>query len=165
MVATSEALTLAPSAGTGIGKIFADKLLSDPEFVTLLTDAAKDGLRADRSFWCGKGADGHLETEPDMRTRIQTLALVLAHMEGEPIKRIIHQHLGGAGAVDPLAALQESPALMAAAEAIIEKAKFRTTPGKRSQANAKRVKAERQAEAIEPEQPAPQVPSSPVGGF
>lgn len=121
----SETLTLAPSAGTGVGKLLADALLSDPEFLPAMIDAAKGGLKATRSFWCGKGAAGYLETEPDERTRIQTLALLLAHMEGEPIKRIIHQHLGGAGTVDPLAALQDSPELRDAARRMLEKAEWK----------------------------------------
>ncbi len=123
----SETLTLAPASGSGIGKQLADALLARPEFLGAMVDAALGGLTAERSFWCGKGADGYLEKEPDMRTRIQTLALLLAHMEGEPIKRIIHQHLGGNGQVDPLAALQESPALREAAGRLLEKASWKTS--------------------------------------
>ncbi len=139
----TETLTLAPSAGSGIGKALADALISDPEFLPLMVDAAKDSLKATRSFWCGKGGDGYLETEPDMRIRVQGLALILAHMEGEPVKRIIHQHLGGAGTIDPLAALQESPALMEAAKRLIDKAAYRTGGGARQKAaaEARRVKA------------------------
>lgn len=116
---------LAPAAGAGIGKILADALLADPDFVPLMIAAAKGGLKATRSFWVGRGQDGHLERENDHKTQVQTFALLLAHMEGEPIKRIIHQHLGAGGAIDPLAALQESPALLEQAERLIEKAKWR----------------------------------------
>lgn len=123
----AEEITLAPAAGAGIGKVFADQLIADPAFVRLIVDAAKDGLSATRSFWCGKGATGYLETEPDFRVRIQTLALVLAHMEGEPVKRIIHQHLGLGRDVDPLAALKESPALRESARRLLEKADWRTS--------------------------------------
>lgn len=136
----SETLTLAPASGSGIGKQLADALLARPDFLPAMVEAAVGGLTAERSFWCGKGADGYLEKEPDMRTRIQTLALLLAHMEGEPIKRIIHQHLGGNGKVDPLAALQESPALREAAGRLLEKANWRTS-GKQKH------KAPRQADA------------------
>ena len=120
-----EIMTLAPAAGAGIGKKLADALIADPDFLTAMIESAKGGLSATRSFWCGKGGDGYLETEPDFRVRVQTLALLLAHMEGEPVKRIIHQHLGAGGKVDIMEALRESPALLAAAEREIEKAKFR----------------------------------------
>ncbi len=115
-------MTLAPAAGAGIGKILADRLLANPDFVPAMLAAALGGLRATRSFWTKSG----VTTEPDHRVQIQTLALLLAHMEGEPIKRIIHQHLGGAGEIDPLAAMQESPALRQAARHLLEKAEFRT---------------------------------------
>ncbi len=107
--------TLSPAAGAGIGKILAD---------ALTIDAAKGGLRAERSFWVKSANGGHLESEPDQRVRVQTLFGLLAHMEGEPIKRIIHQHLGGSGSVDPLAALRESPELRAAAKRELEKAEW-----------------------------------------
>lgn len=148
----SETLTLAPASGSGIGKQLADALLTRPDFLEAMVDAAVGGLKAERSFWCGKGADGYLEREPDMRTRIQTLALLLAHMEGEPIKRIIHQHLGGTGTVDPLAALQESPALREAAGRLLEKAEWRTS-------GRKAHKVPKQAEPAEPDG------SAPAGGF
>ncbi len=119
--------TLSPAAGAGIGKVLADALTSDKEFLPLMIDAAKDGLKAERSFWVKDGMSGRLETEPDMRIRTQTLFGLLAHMEGEPIKRIIHQHLGAGGTVDPLAALQASPELRAAARRELEKAEWRTS--------------------------------------
>lgn len=134
--------TLAPAAGAGIGKVFAERLIADPEFEESLVAAAKDGLRATRSFWCGKGGSGYLETEPDFRVRIQTLALVLAHMEGEPIKRIIHQHLGAGGTVDPLAALQDSPALLEQAARLVEKASWRKSGRNRKQADPAAIEVE-----------------------
>lgn len=135
-----ETLTLAPAAGAGIGKQLAEALLARPDFLEAMTDAAMGGLTATRSFWAGKGENGSLETEPDMKVRIQTLALLLAHMEGEPIKRIIHQHLGGTGTVDPLAALQESPALREAAGRLLEKASWRTS-GKQAHKRPKQAEA------------------------
>jgi len=131
----NDTLTLAPAAGAGIGKALADALLADPAFLPAMVEAAKGGLTATRSFWCKTGqGEGHLETEPDFRIRVQALALILAHMEGEPVKRIIHQHLGGAGTVDPLAALQESAPLRDAARRMLEKAEFRTRHGQPKQA-------------------------------
>lgn len=117
-------ISLAPASGSGIGKMLADALLADPDFLPLMKGAALGGLRAQRSYY-DKGAGG-VVTEPDHRVQIQTVALLLAHMEGEPIKRIIHQHLGGDGsAIDPLGALRDSPALMAAVERELAKAKFK----------------------------------------
>ncbi len=49
----------------------------------------------------------------------------MAHMEGEPVKRIIHQHLGADGKLDLRGALQDSPELAAAVAAELEKATWR----------------------------------------
>ncbi len=122
-----ENATLAPAAGAGIGKLLADRLLAEPTFLSLMVDAAMNGLKATRSFWTGKGDSAQLVTEPDSKVQLQAFALLLAHMEGEPIKRIIHQHLGGAGPLDPLAALQDSPELREAARKMLEKAEWRTS--------------------------------------
>ena len=81
------------------------------------------GLKAQRSFW-DKNSGGII-SEPDHRVQIQALALLLAHMEGEPVKRIIHQHLGGDGQIDLGAALRDSPALQAAIERQLENARFK----------------------------------------
>jgi hypothetical protein len=116
-------ITLAPAAGSGIGKALADALLKDPEFLPMMVAAAKGGLEAVRSWW-DKGSQA-MASEPDYRTRIQALALILAHMEGEPVKRIIHQHLGAAGGIDLKATLRESPELAALLAAELEKANWR----------------------------------------
>ncbi len=129
-----ETMTLAPAAGAGIGKVLADRLLAEPGFVDSMVDAVMNGLRATRSFWKGKGETAELVTEADSKCQLQAFALVLAHMEGEPIKRIIHQHLGGTGAVDPLAALQESPELRDAAKRMLEKAEWRQSGRKAKKA-------------------------------
>ena len=121
-----ETLTLAPSAGSGVGKLLADALLAQPDFVAELAAVARRGLRAQTPRRWDKEGDCWVQDD-DMRAQIQTLALLLAHMEGEPIKRIIHQHLGGNGTVDPLAALQESPALREAAGRLLEKASWKTS--------------------------------------
>lgn len=139
MVAENETTQLAPAAGAGIGKILAERLLATPGFIDAMVDAVTNGLRATRSFWTKEG----LHTEPDSKTQLQAFALTMAHMEGEPIKRIIHQHLGGSGQVDPLKALQESPELLEAVARTLEKAKWKTAGGERSAARA----AERRAQA------------------
>ena len=118
---TDQNLTLAPAAGGGIGKKIADALLADPDFVGLMVDAMRNGLKATRSFWV---KDEGLHTEPDFKVQLQAAALIMAHMEGEPVKRIIHQHLGAAGP-DIGAALRESPELQAALQRELEKAQWR----------------------------------------
>lgn len=132
-MSTEAAISLAPAAGAGIGKILAEQLLADPEFIPLMLAAVKNGLKASRSFYRGKGEAAELITEADSRTQIQTFALLMAHMEGDPVKRVIHQHLGGGGNVDPLAALQESPELRAAARRLLDKAEFRTRHTKQAE--------------------------------
>lgn len=121
-----ETMSLAPAAGAGIGKLLADRLLADPTFIDAMVDAVMNGLRATRSFWVkGDGGKGELQTEPDSKTQLQAFSLVLAHMEGEPIKRVIHQHLGGGAQLDVLGALRESPALQEAMERELAKAKWK----------------------------------------
>lgn len=134
---------LAPAAGTGVGKLLADTLLARPDFVESLAAAVMGGLTATRSYYDG-AAKRHV-TEPDARVQVQTVGLVLAHMEGEPIKRIIHQHIGPEGGVDVLGALRDSPALQTALERALEKARFRDRP------NRGRRPAEKQAEPVDVE--------------
>lgn len=122
---------LAPAAGSGIGKLIADALLARPEFVGLMRDALIEGLKAMTPRRWDKDTQKFI-ADPDCRVRIQTVALVLSHMEGEPIKRIVHQHLG-MPSVDPVAAMQDSPALVAAVERALENAKFRTRRQKPAQ--------------------------------
>lgn len=130
MVSDSQAVSLAPAAGAGIGKMLAEALLADPSFVTLMRQTALDCLHAMAPRRYDKD-EGKWIADPDYRIRAQMFFGLLAHMEGEPIKRIIHQHLGGNGTVDPLAALQESPALRDAAKAMLEKAEWKTSGNKK----------------------------------
>lgn len=119
-----ETLTLAPASGAGVGKILADRLLSNSDFIPALEAAMMGGLKATRSFW---SKEAGMVTEPDFRVQVQTAALLLAHMEGEPVKRIIHQHLGTGGKLDVGGALQDSPELAAAVEKELQKARWRTS--------------------------------------
>lgn len=146
-----ETLELAPAAGSGMGRQIADKLLAREGFLDRMADALDNALTATRRTW-DSGAKCWNE-EPDTRSQLQAFFGCLAHMEGEPIKRIIHQHLGGNGQVDPLAALQESPALREAASKLLQKAEWRTS-GKQKH------KAPKVAEAAIPEADA-----TPAGGF
>lgn len=119
----TEQISLAPAAGSGIGKLLADKLLAHPDFVDLMVATIINGLKATRSYWTGKGESAELITEADSKTQLQAFALVLAHMEGEPIKRVIHQHINS-GAIDPLATLKDSPATRDALRRLLDKAVF-----------------------------------------
>lgn len=135
-------IMLAPGAGSGIGKMLADELLKDPEFVPLMRSVALGCLRAvTHRFVLEKKQTIEV---PDFKIQAQMFFGLLAHMEGDPVKRIIHQHIDGA-AIDPLAALQESPALLEAAKRMIDKAGYRTAGGERSKARA----AERRAKQVE----------------
>ncbi len=119
----NQQLTLAPGAGSGMGKQVADDLLARPGFVKKLADALERGLGAKRSHWVSTGkGEGHWEEEEDTRSQLQAAFGIMAHMEGEPVKRVIHQHLGGAGTVDPLNAMADSPELLAAARRMLEQA-------------------------------------------
>lgn len=126
----SEQVSLAPMAGAGIGKMLADELLKDPEFVPLMRSVALGCLRAVTHRFIMERKET-IEV-PDFKIQAQMFFGLLAHMEGEPVKRIIHQHLGGSGAIDPLSALQESPALREAAKRLIEKSEWRTSGNKAS---------------------------------
>ncbi len=118
--------TLAPAAGAGIGKVLAERLLADPEFLPAMISAAMEGLKANHPPRWEPASRTWGDPTPDYKTRTATLFGLLAHMEGEPIKRIVHAHLGGEGPVDPLQAMQESPALLRAAQHLVNKAQFRT---------------------------------------
>jgi NAD(P)-dependent dehydrogenase (short-subunit alcohol dehydrogenase family) len=123
--ASSDEIMLAPAAGSGIGKAIAKELLSRGGIVEKLADALENALTATRRTW-DSGTKQWVE-EPDTRSQLQAVFGLIAHMEGEPIKRVIHQHLGGKGDVDPLQALQDSPALREAAERMLHRAKQRPT--------------------------------------
>jgi hypothetical protein len=116
--------TLAPAAGSGIGRQIANELVTDPEFVREMADVARRGLRAMHPRRWDPASKSWGEPEPDMKTQTATLFQLLAHMEGEPIKRIVHAHVGD-GTPDPVQAMQDSPALRRAAQHLLEKAAFK----------------------------------------
>lgn len=140
---STESIQLAPAAGAGIGKLLAERILAEPTFIDAMVAAIMNGLKATRSFWVKGPGGSELVTEADFKVQLHAFALVLAHMEGEPIKRIIHQHLGAGATVDPLSALRESPELRAAARRELEKAEWHES-GRRG--NGKHAK---QTEAVE----------------
>lgn len=104
--------------------MLADQLLSDPEFIPLMRQTAIDCLHAMAPRRWDKESGGWV-SDPDMRTRAQMFFGLMAHMEGEPVKRIIHQHLGNGGKLDVGAVLGDSPELTAAVERELQKAKWR----------------------------------------
>lgn len=121
MLATQNAqISLAPAAGAGIGKMLFDLLLADPEFLPAMKRAAMGGLEAMRSFY--DPGSKCVVSEIDSRTRMQALGLILAQAEGEPIKRVIHQHLGASGELDLLGAVRDSPQMQEQLRALLEKA-------------------------------------------
>jgi hypothetical protein len=119
----STEIQLAPAAGAGIGKEIAANLLARAGFIDKMADALDNALTATRRTW-DAGSKSWIE-EPDTRSQLQAFFGCLAHMEGEPIKRIIHQHTGTGKAVDPLEALRESPALREATRRALDKAEWR----------------------------------------
>lgn len=135
MTENTEQLTLAPAAGSGIGKLLAAALLAKPDLIKGMVGVIDRGFNAGKRYW--NKDEECWEIEPDSRTQVQTLALVLAHMEGEPIKRVIHQHLGNGGQIDVLGALHESPALLDAMKAMVLKAEHRTLKPARQEKQAK----------------------------
>lgn len=118
MADTDQQMTLAPGAGSGVGKLVASELLSRAGIIKKLADAFEAALTATRRTW-DSGAKQWVE-EPDTRSQLQAAFGLLAHMEGEPIKRVVHE-FKRAG-LDPLAAL-DSPAAIEAAERMIAGAK------------------------------------------
>jgi hypothetical protein len=131
-------IELAPAAGAGVGKAIAKELLSREGFAQRLADALDNALTATRRSW--DAGSKQWITEPDTRSQLQAAFGIMAHMEGEPVKRIIHQHLGGEGKVDPLGALQESPELREAARKMLEKSEWRTS-GRQAHKAPKKVEA------------------------
>jgi hypothetical protein len=116
-------ITLAPAAGQGIGRKLADLLLADPKFIDLLGAAFLDALQAEQFFYDKHGKEWH--GEPDYKTRLGAALGILAQMEGEPVKRIIHQHLGNPtlAAEEALEeAAEASPALRRRLERLVQRA-------------------------------------------
>ncbi len=120
----NESNTLAPAAGAGIGKDVAGKLLDRADFVGKMEAAAMDGLTAMTARRWDPEAKKWIQ-DPDYKTRVHTFFGLLAQMEGEPVKRVIHEHVNKrVGRADMVQQLRDSPELLAAVEREIEKAKF-----------------------------------------
>ena len=127
---------MAPGAGAGLGKLVFEELLQNKAVAKRIADMMLAGLEATNERW--DKALGRFVEVPDWRVRMQTVFGILAQAEGEPIKRIVHQHLNqNTGEVDIAAALRDSPALAAAMEKELEKARWRTSGQKAGKAPRK----------------------------
>lgn len=142
----NEQITLAPMAGAGMGKKLADYLLAQPTFIEDMGQVILRAIRAKTRHWDREAKD--FVIEDDCKVQLQAFALTVAHMEGEPVKRIIHQHLGAGGKLDLGSALQESPELAQAVEKELQKAKWRTSGHQAHKRPAKAAK-EQPAELVE----------------
>lgn len=110
---------LAPAAGKGIGKEIAADLTSRAEFIGEMAETARGALQATTRRW-DPGSKSWI-VEPDYRTRTAMFFGLLAHMEGEPVKRILIEKRDGTMA-DPMKLLEESPALQRAAADMLARA-------------------------------------------
>lgn len=113
------ALTLAPGAGTGIGKEVAAALLKREAIAEDMAAALVRALTAKRRTWCST-SKMHIE-EDDTRSQLQAVFGILAHLEGDPVRRTIHEHVDGRK-IDHMQAVQSSPAMRRAAQHVIDKA-------------------------------------------
>ncbi len=122
---TTEIIPLAPAAGSGIVREVASELAQRPSIAIKVADALENALTATRRTW-DAGAKQWVY-EPDTRSQLQAVFGMFAHFVGDPQKRVIHEHVGAQLGIDPLGALRDSPALLAAVERTLEKAKWRTS--------------------------------------
>lgn len=135
-------LALAPAAGTGIGKELAERLLKRPDFMQLLEDAAVSALTAMQNQRWNPVARQWEPPAPDAKTRLAALLGLMAQLEGDPVKRIVHQHLGDGGALDLHAVLKDSAELRELLQREVNRAKG---PGERSKDYAVRRRQEKEA--------------------
>ncbi len=121
--------SLAPGAGAGIGKEIAKTLLAREGFIQRMADALDNALTATRRTW-DSGAKQWVE-EPDTRSQLQACFGVLAHMEGEPIKRVIHEvrkSIDASEALSSPAAIEAAERMIAGAKAKLRRAGVKTGP-------------------------------------
>lgn len=134
---------MAPGAGSGIGKKIADNLLARPGFVDRLCDALDHALTSTLRRWDKDAKDWSIEQ--DTRCQLQAAFGILAHMEGEPVKRILHAQISAGK--DPTDMLFQSPELVASLERRLDQAKrHHAGPGYRKPKQVQAVAVEQAPE-------------------
>jgi len=118
-------ISLAAGAGAGLVKLVADDLLARVGFARRVADSLERALDATRRTW-DSGTKQWID-EPDSRTQLQAVFGIFAHFEGEPIKRVIHEHLGQGHLQE---ALEEMPPAML--EAMQRRIEFARKKAKRA---------------------------------
>lgn len=108
----------------GLGKQVIASLMAEPDFVGSMRDAILGALGASNERW-DKATKGFIDV-PDYRARLDAWKIIMAYAEGLPLMRILKQELATGTQRSLSEDLRESPALLAAVEKELEKAKFRT---------------------------------------
>jgi len=118
---------LAPAAGTGIGAQIAAGFLARGDWLALCVDALVAALQANCKVY--DKANNCLVTYPDGRTRLEAVHKIWSHLEGEPVKRIIHEVRRGRDAESLQDDLARSPALREAAAEMLAAAERQAAGG------------------------------------
>jgi hypothetical protein len=110
-ISTHDAIeVLAPGAGGGIGRKIAERLLSRPDWLDLMETALVNALSAQMRYY-DNATKKHVVMQ-DAKTQLNAVLGIWSHLEGDPIKRVIHQHFDRAGVDGNLSnLLAESPQL------------------------------------------------------
>jgi hypothetical protein len=132
-------------AGSGIGKQLAEKLLERDDFLRLLEEAVVAALQANLQPRWDPNAKAWAPAVPDAKTRLAAVLGLMAQLEGEPVRRIVHQHLGGGGVLDLHAVLRDSPELREVLARELQNAKG---PGERSREHFAAKRAAKAAEVM-----------------
>ena len=111
---------LAPAAGSGVGAALAQRFFARPDWLDKLEAGLINALEAQHKIY-DKSAGG-VVTYPDGKTQLAAVFGLMAHMEGEPVKRIIHEVRRGRDAESLQDELSRSPALREAAREMLEAA-------------------------------------------
>lgn len=123
----------------GIWSLVMVELMKDEGLPAQIAATLKANLSAKRSIF--DRATKTWESEPDARAQLDAIKLLLAYSEGMPLQRVLEHHINETrrSLTDEL---RDSPALLEAMKAEIEKAEFRTRKQRRAQAVEIEVPAE-----------------------
>jgi hypothetical protein len=111
---------LAPAAGTGVGSALAQRFFGRPDWLDKLEASLINALGAEHRVYGGKGVG--IITYPDGKTQLAAVLGLMSHMDGEPVKRIIHEVRRGRDAESLQDELTRSPALREAAREMLDAA-------------------------------------------